>query len=288
MQPAQKPFKISQKMLVVDESGVRQKNVSDVIRDQASKDMTNPMLVGSYSDLTMVLERLESDNPQHSRAEVDQLVYKPSQWILNYLDECYFPNNEDGVFHHSDLETFAACINTLCVNIDPTTAILDLKSPVYVLGDIHGNYKDLNYLSKNVIQFNNLKYSAANLLFLGDYVDRGPYSVETAAWILAMRARFPQRVHVLRGNHEFYSVNGDESTYTAGSFFHQCKDLWGPKKGEVSRCPVSVPLPCICAEVSYETWLPFPSPGPGGGSLYQKYYWYRTSGAGLWAACVSL
>lgn len=72
-------------------------------------------------------------------------------------------------------------------------------------------------------QFNSLKYSAVNLLFLGDYVDRGPYSVETAAWILAMRAKFPLRVNVLRGNHEFYSVNGDEATYGSGSFFAQCK-----------------------------------------------------------------
>jgi|Transcript_82965 diadenosine tetraphosphatase ApaH/serine/threonine PP2A family protein phosphatase len=229
---ATKPFKISQKMLVIDDVGVQQKKVLDVIKDQAAKDKTNPMLVGSLADMNSVLERLESEFPQYSRAEVGQLVCKPSQWILNYLDECYFPDNEDGIFHHTDLNTFAACINTLCVNIDPTTAILDLKSPVYVLGDIHGNYKDLNYLSKNVIQFNNLKYSAANLLFLGDYVDRGPYSVETAAWILAMRARFPLRVHVLRGNHEFYSVNGDESTYSSGSFFAQCKELWGARKGE--------------------------------------------------------
>lgn len=49
-------------------------------------------------------------------------------------------------------QTFAQCINTLCINVDPTTAMLDLQSPMYVLGDIHGNYKDLNYLSKNIVQ----------------------------------------------------------------------------------------------------------------------------------------
>eukprot|EP00668_Euglena_longa_P042281 GGOE01055857.1.p1 GENE.GGOE01055857.1~~GGOE01055857.1.p1 ORF type:complete len:471 (-),score=156.20 GGOE01055857.1:399-1781(-) len=227
-----KPFKISQKMLVVDERGVHTRRVVDVIQDQSSKDGTNPMLVGTMADLNMVLERNESEYPSHARPEVSQAVHKPSQWILNYLDECYTPDNQDGVFRHTDLQTFAQCINTLCINVDPTTAMLDLQSPMYVLGDIHGNYKDLNYLSKNIVQFNSLKYSAVNLLFLGDYVDRGPYSVETAAWILAMRAKFPLRVNVLRGNHEFYSVNGDEATYGSGSFFAQCKELWGPKQGE--------------------------------------------------------
>jgi serine/threonine-protein phosphatase 4 catalytic subunit len=41
-----------------------------------------------------------------------------------------------------------------------------------------------------------------NYIFMGDFVDRGFHSVETFILLLALKVRYPLRIHLIRGNHE--------------------------------------------------------------------------------------
>jgi len=74
---------------------------------------------------------------------------------------------------------------------------------IVVVGDIHG---DLNSLANILRDCQFIKRigedEEIHLIFLGDYGDRGVQSPEVYYVILSLKAEFPNRVILLRGNHE--------------------------------------------------------------------------------------
>ncbi|CEG76967.1 Putative Serine/threonine-protein phosphatase [Rhizopus microsporus] len=72
-----------------------------------------------------------------------------------------------------------------------------VDSPVTICGDIHGQFHDLKELFRV-----GGECPETNYLFMGDFVDRGYYSVETFLLLLALKVRYPDRITLIRGNHE--------------------------------------------------------------------------------------
>uniref|UniRef100_A0AAQ5Z6V7 Serine/threonine-protein phosphatase n=1 Tax=Amphiprion ocellaris TaxID=80972 RepID=A0AAQ5Z6V7_AMPOC len=111
-------------------------------------------------------------------------------------------------------------VRTLCEKakeiLTKESNVQEVRCPVTVCGDVHGQFHDLMELFKI-----GGKSPDTNYLFMGDYVDRGYYSVETVTLLVTLKVRFQERITILRGNHESRQI-----TQVYG-FYDECLRKYG-------------------------------------------------------------
>jgi protein phosphatase len=99
-------------------------------------------------------------------------------------------------------ETILLVCAAALAQFQKSPTVVDLVAPYYIIGDIHGNIFDLIRI---IMHTRSPPWS--RLLLLGDYVDRGEYSVEVVTLLFSLFVIYPDQIVLLRGNHEFESVN---------------------------------------------------------------------------------
>lgn len=119
-----------------------------------------------------------------------------SELVKHYIDVCSDPD----ALKHLVEEALDLFKEEQDRRRDPFIEITN-RGRVIVFGDIHGDLStELRILEK--VSLEELRKGDTHIVFLGDYVDRGPNQVEVLASVLKLKLEFPENVTVLRGNHE--------------------------------------------------------------------------------------
>ena len=87
--------------------------------------------------------------------------------------------------------------------------MVEVSGTVKVFGDIHGQLYDLLALFEAYGSPNDMTGDIDDIsyVFLGDFVDRGPYSLEVVSLLCSLKILYPSRVFLIRGNHEDRTMN---------------------------------------------------------------------------------
>ena len=77
---------------------------------------------------------------------------------------------------------------------------IEKTKKVVFAGDTHGDLEASQKVIKDYLKPGN------KIVFLGDYVDRGPFSKENLDFLLEKRLEFPEQIYLLQGNHEGHHI----------------------------------------------------------------------------------
>ena len=92
----------------------------------------------------------------------------------------------------------------------------------FIIGDIHGSYVQLEKLLKKI----NPDLYREQIIFLGDYIDRGPNSYNVIQLLIGLQRQFGKdHVVLLRGNHEQMAIDNIKRKYRGPSNGYD-KTLW--------------------------------------------------------------
>ena len=205
----------------------KKKNKNNIFSSNEYGLNPNIMVVHTMNQQTNpeMIKTVHIDDLSTESQRLDPRYYKGVEKKTSFIDTLYStfllyflkPREWETVTNSSVFPVKIEIIKSLCDEVikilKQTPTLVYLKPGVKIFGSIHGQYGELlRFFDKFGVPDNNpihkkTDIEALDFLFLGNYVDRGKHSLEVILLLLALKLKFPQQIHLLRGSHEDREIN---------------------------------------------------------------------------------
>lgn len=162
------------------------------------------------------IEKLQEESKKLGVGFHDPLIIKPSAYYEGlysvFINLLLIPKDYSPDYRFNlKKELIIKLCDEVQKILQNESTLVRLRSPIKIFGNLYGQFGDLMKLfdyfgspSDIVLEgdIDNTGY-----LFLGDYIDKGTNSLETICLLFALKMKYPDELHLLRGHHEDKMVN---------------------------------------------------------------------------------
>ena len=242
-------FKLSQDV-IIGSGGIALEGEEEIQQDDQSL-----FHIVSIDKLTEENKRIGEEKNKNIISLLDnKRVYNEKlveKFITNLLRPFDWYDNSKMDIIHSNLPFSNQEMFELIKEVKPLLekdhSLIKIRSPCKVFGNIHGVYDDLmRYFESfgNPSDDNQMgDINVMQYIFLGDFCDRGLYSLEVILLLFALKIKYPDFIYLIRGHHEDKNIN---EKYGLGD---ECKERLGDD--------IANPLSIFCNINKAFDYLPF-------------------------------
>ena len=141
-----------------------------------------------------------------------ELINKFIEILLRPFE--YFDNNKMDSIHKKlpfTSENILNLLNEVKPILENENSLIRIRSPCKIFGNLYGDYNDLmRYFESfgNPSDDNQMgDINVMQYIFLGDFCDRGFYSLEIIFLLFALKVKYPNFIYLIRGHHEDININ---------------------------------------------------------------------------------
>jgi hypothetical protein len=177
----------------------------------------------------------------------DDRINSKKESIKNLDNKNLWKNSLQKILFHSSQEGVACYWERTLMELSKKVSIIHrkerktkkLRGALYevtcsgyfiIIGDIHGDIHSLWQILENEFFFED---THKKVIFLGDYIDNGPHQLATLFLPLLMKFWYPERVYLLKGNHEHLQKTSRNKIvpliYGSNLFFEEFKGFLSQK-----------------------------------------------------------
>ena len=164
----------------------------------------------SYSKLTEVDKKItEHPNDMNVKPKYNENLINDFLQLLPNPDDTYTFYKKNANIILLEKTYIISLLNEALAQLKESSPLIKLRSPVKIFGSINGQYNDLMRYFSFFGRPSELKgdIECVDYLFLGNFTNRGAFSLETLCLLLALKIKYNGHFHLLRGNQEDLDIS---------------------------------------------------------------------------------